>query len=171
MDYKESYNYYDNYGKKEKECEHNKKEKECENNKKEKEFECHKKDYDYDEYNEYHEKKDECHIPCNDGGKVVFPPCTICGCEDIETKINESARVLNVKVKLKKVCGNKKVCIGVLIFEKGKLVRVRAQEIKVCGKKECTCPPPIDFWFIFEDKDLCDCRKFDIKVVADYCEC
>lgn len=150
MDYREGYNCYD---KKEE-----KKEKECE---------CKKEK----EYEEYPERKEELHIPCNDGGKVCFPPCTICGNEDIETCVNESARVLNVKVKLKKVCGNKKVCIGVLVFEKGRLVRVRAQEVKVCGRNQCTCPPPIDFWFIFEDKDLCEGRKFDIKVVADYCEC
>ncbi|MHC1681982.1 MAG: hypothetical protein AB6733_03375 [Clostridiaceae bacterium] len=154
MDYREGYNYYD---KKEKDSE-------C---KKEEKHECKKED----KYEEYIDRKEEIHIPCNDGGKVCFPPCTICGNEDIETTINESARVLNVKVKLKKVCGNKKVCIGVLVFEKGKLVRVRATEMKVCGRNQCTCPPPIDFWFIFEDRDLCDSRKFDIKVVADYCEC
>lgn len=159
MDYKEGYGYYDK-----KEKEYDKKEKDC--GKKEKEYG--KKEYDHEEYDE---KREECHIPCHDGGKVCFPPCTICGCEEVETCINESARVLNVKVKLKKVCGNKKVCLGVLVFECGKLVRVRAQEIKICGRNQCTCPPPIDFWFIFEDKDLCDPRKFEIKVVADYCEC
>lgn len=163
MDYREGYNCY---GKKEKDVECKKeKEFEC---KKEHEHEHHKKEYDgYD----YTEKKEEVHIPCKDSGKVCFPPCTICGSDEIETTVNESARVLNVRVKLKKVCGNKKVCLGVLVFEKGKLVRVRAQEIKVCGRDHCTCPPPIDFWFIFEEKDICDGRKFEVKVVADYCEC
>ena len=132
------------------------------------EHECNKKDYDYYDYGE---RKEEVKIPCKDSGKVLFPQCTICGSDEIETTVNESARVLNVRVKLKKVCGNKKICLGVLVFEKGKLVRVRAQEIKICGKDHCTCPPPIDFWFIFEDKDLCESRKFEVKVVADYCEC
>ena len=106
MDYREGYNYYDK-----KEKEYDKKE----NDKKEKECECKKEK----EYEEYPERKEELHIPCHEGGKVCFPPCTICGNEEIEATVKESARVLNVKVKLKKVCGNKKVCIGVLVFEKG----------------------------------------------------
>ena len=109
MDYRDGYN---SYGKKEKDCEC-KKEKECEG-KKEKEYE-YKKEYDYPEYPE---RKEEVNIPCKDSGKVCFPPCTICGNEDIETTVNESARVLNVRVKLKKVCGNKKVCLGVLVSKK-----------------------------------------------------
>ena len=109
MDYREGCNYY---GKKEKEPECKKeKEPECK-----KEHEHNKKEYDY---YDYAEKKEEMNIPCKDSGKVIFPPCTICGSDEIETTVNESARVLNVRVKLKKVCGNKKVCLGVLVFERG----------------------------------------------------
>ena len=75
MDYKEGYNYYDK-----KEKEYDKKEKEYDKKEKEKECEC-KKEKDYEDY---HEKKEELQIPCHEGGKVFFPPCTICGNEDVE---------------------------------------------------------------------------------------
>lgn len=66
-------------------------------------------------------------------GSIMIDACTISDNQDIQTQLNCQGRLLTIRVILKCVCPNKKIAVGVLLFEGDK---VRGFEVK-----EIVTPP------------------------------
>ncbi len=132
-------------------------------------------DLEFFEPDHDHSPDHECNCCCDKEAEVTFRPC-----EDVrdvtvdDVDLQCESRFLKVKVKLDRVCRGRTVAVGVIVCEDVKGVS------KTRGFRSCefTVPGPPggyvenvsvnDFCFVFPENNLCDQRKFKIKVVAHY---
>jgi hypothetical protein len=122
-----------------------------------------------------HSPTPQCKCCCDKEAEVTFQPC-----EDVKDVVVEDvdlqceSRLLKVKVKLDRVCRGRNVAVGVIVCEdvKGVLKTrgFRSCEFNVPGSPGgCVENVPVnDFCFVFPESNLCNQRKFKIKVVAHY---
>lgn len=102
---------------------------------------------------------------------VHYDKCDFEETKDITTTVNCVGRFLEVNVTLTNICPQKYINIGVLVYEKGKLVT-----FKVCkfftDATAGTCLTNAfagKFCFTFDEATACpDARDFTIKIVANY---
>ncbi|MDO6355079.1 hypothetical protein Q3V94_08310 [Caloramator sp. CAR-1] len=115
-----------------------------------------------------------CECCCNGSQNITFKPC-----EDVidytvgPYDLKCEGRFLKVRVRLKNVCCNRKINVGVLVCEPvdGTFYTrgFKACQIVVPGTgcKDVTID---EFCFVFPDEDLCRSKTYVVKVVAHYAE-
>lgn len=108
---------------------------------------------------------------CYDETKIVeFSKCEVSHNTDVDINFHCVGRLLKLNVNLNSVCPNKKIAIGVLVFEGNKLVGFKVKELYTgrCRYNECNSISAGEFCFVFSENDLCRCRSFKIRVIAHY---
>lgn len=68
---------------------------------------------------------------CGDSspGSITIDPCKIAENKDIQAELECQGRLLTIRVVLKSVCPNKKIAIGVILFEGNKVRGFKVKEI------------------------------------------
>lgn len=87
-----------------------------------------------------------------------------------DVTLNCIGRLLEVNVKLKNVCPDKQVSVGVLVYENTKLLSLKVCKVSTHGKN---CISELDagkFCFVFNDSSLTcpPARTFTVKIIAHY---
>lgn len=107
---------------------------------------------------------------------VPFAACDITKLQNVDTTLECLGRLLKVKVTLKCGCPNKKVAVGVLVFDgavcKGFKFKVVDTDTPtpqpiLCGDScgdICIC----EFCFVLDGSNICSTKNFDVKVIAHY---
>lgn len=97
---------------------------------------------------------------CEDNEEVTVGPVTL-SCQ---------ARLLKVNVFLKNVCRGRKVALGVLVCEKNSTIGFKGTEVIIPGKpgSGCTNIKITNFCFVIPERNICDKRKVEVKVIAHY---
>lgn len=110
---------------------------------------------------------DEC--CCNEIKDVCFSDCEVIKKECMEVCPKCNGRLLNLQVKLKNICPNRLIVVGVLIYENNKLYAFKVKKLHT-GFFNCNCKDfnAGEFCFIFKENDLCENRRFTAKVIHHY---
>ncbi|AOR23693.1 hypothetical protein [Clostridium taeniosporum] len=112
----------------------------------------------------------ECDIS-NNVKHIVFPKCCDSLNEKIKTSLDDTGKLLLVRVHLKNVLYNKTLAVGVLIFEGQDLISFKVKKLYtgccygMCKYHNIQTPT---YYFVFPNKDHCSKKDFTIKVVKNY---
>lgn len=106
---------------------------------------------------------------CNNNEKdTTFGFCEICKTDELSVDLKCLGRVLRLNVTINKVCPNRHIAVGILIFEGNQLKAVKVKEINTCGSTSCAPVNAGQFCFVFKEEDLCRRRTFKVKAIAHY---
>lgn len=109
---------------------------------------------------------------CNTKQDICFSPCDIVKKECIDVCPSCEGRLLILHVNLKNICPNKIIAVGVLIYENKKLYAFKVKKMPTgcfdgCKNKNFDAG---EFCFVFPEDQLCQKRKFKVKVMSHYVE-
>lgn len=120
--------------------------------------------------------------------EITLPKCSDSIFEDICLPMTDTGKILAINLTLKHVLANKKISIGIFVFEgnvlKGFKVRtINTGEYKDCTEKEDSeCSKYLkykndckykdvksgNFYFVFPCNDDCESKKLSIKIISHY---
>lgn len=107
---------------------------------------------------------------CTEKKDMAFTPCDILQNHSIDVNNAYDSRLLILNVKLKNVCPNKLLVIGILVYENDKLYTFKAKKFSTLGLSHNKCKN-IDagkFSFLFYDKRPFNHKKLKVKFIYDY---
>lgn len=104
----------------------------------------------------------------NNEKDTTFGFCDICKTDDLSVDLKCLGRILRLNVTINKVCPNRCVAVGILIFEGSQLKAVKVKEVNTCGATTCAPVSAGQFCFVFKEEDLCRRRTFRVKAIAHY---
>ncbi|WP_252231925.1 hypothetical protein [Clostridium sp. ZBS15] len=102
---------------------------------------------------------------------IVFPKYCDCLNKKINTSLEDTGKLLLVKVHLKNILYDKNLAVGVLVFEGPILRAFKVKEIYtgncdgMCKYHDIKTPT---YYFVFADKEDCSKKDFSIKIIKNY---
>lgn len=107
---------------------------------------------------------------CTTKKDVCFTTCDIVKNECIDTCPRCEGGLLILHVNLKNICLNKIIVVGVLLYENKKLYALKVKKITT-GCSSYGKYGDFDageFCFVFPEDQLCQRRKFEVRVISNY---
>lgn len=124
---------------------------------------------------------------CVEDFVIPGPPIEIEPCHDYELfdagdiRLQSQGRLLEIKLDLKKVCPNRAVALGIILYELDHVCNEHVRgfkAIKIPGhcKPVCCDIKVKGIWFVLPEEDdasgcpasICDKRKFRVRIIAHY---
>jgi hypothetical protein len=120
----------------------------------------------------------EKEVESKDGFETEFEVCEAVKKVEKTVKLKDQIRILKTRIKIEDICPNSCVAVAVLLVdEHGKTIGIRGGEFIVPSSgddhDDCdnTCTNlKVRFTFVVPEKNICDARKLNVKVITHYTE-